>query len=97
MSEPTKIEYRIKPVTRYIVTRYEESDAGCSVRDFGDYSRTDDAHNIAYSLCSVEHKMLGWPVDDGRIQYPKQGLLVTDEVEALEIAERTILDQTSAA
>lgn len=84
MSNPAnflnKVEYRIKPITRYVVTRYEEGRdetieigpkdwSGTSER--GQYDNKDTAWEVAYALCQTEHAALGWPVGDERIQYPK--------------------------
>lgn len=84
MSNPSeilrKVEYRVKPITRYVVTRYEEghdesievgskSWAGPSTK--GQYENADVAFEVAYALCRAEHEQLGWPVADERIQYPR--------------------------
>lgn len=68
------IEYRVRPVTRYIVTRYERSASaqgqlGGSV-SLGEYDNGDTAYAVAYALCKAEHEHLGYPIGDERIQYP---------------------------
>jgi hypothetical protein len=75
-----KIEYRVRPVTRYMVTRYHEeklgegaaatSSGGVATR--GEYDNEDVAYAVAYALCRAEHERLGWPPGDERIQYPPQ-------------------------
>lgn len=66
-----KVEYRVRPVTRYIVTRYEstENSAGCD--PLGEFDNADTAQAVGYALCRAEHERLGWPLDDDRIQYPR--------------------------
>jgi hypothetical protein len=73
-----KIEYSIRPITRYIVTRYETSGPdengrgyGGSAQIGGEYSTAEGAYEVGYAVCKVEHERLGWPVDDDRIQYPQ--------------------------
>jgi len=67
-----KIEYKVRPITRYIVTRYHETDGGKTggTAERGQYDNTETAHEVAYALCKAEHEQLGWPIDDERIQYP---------------------------
>jgi len=67
-----KIEYRVRPVTRYFVTRYSESADGrtgdCS--EMGEYQSQHVAQEVGYALCKAEHERLGWPPGDERIKYP---------------------------
>lgn len=67
-----KIEYQVRPVTRFHVTRFEESASGSSgsVQDKGEYDNADLAHEVAYALCRDEHQRLGLHPGDERIQYP---------------------------
>lgn len=74
-TENIKIEYRVRKVERYIVTRWyrvERSDAtdesGCEER--GEFDHADTAYEVAYALARNEHQQHGWPVGDERIQYP---------------------------
>lgn len=74
----TKIEYRVRPVTRYIVTRYEEESTGiagqpitgASSTQYGEFDSHKEAYNVGYALCLAEHQRLGWPPGDERIRYP---------------------------
>jgi hypothetical protein len=76
--EMTKVEYRIRPVTRYVVTRYHEgvdrskgvacNAGGCEER--GEFKNADTAYAVGYALAKQEHQALGWPVGDERIIYP---------------------------
>ena len=67
-----KIEYRVVPVTRYVVTRYEQTADGGSVGERGEYGNNEIGFEVAYALCRAEHEALGWPVGDERIQYPRR-------------------------
>lgn len=68
-----KVEYKVREVTRYIVTRYESDDSQrtgtCQQR--GEYDNFDMAYNVAYALASLEHEKLGYPLGDERIIYPE--------------------------
>lgn len=65
-----KVEYRVRPVTRYIVTRFYDDgvNGGCGVK--GEYESEDVAYQVGYALAKAEHEILGYPVADDRIQYP---------------------------
>lgn len=65
-----QIEYRVKPVTRYIITRFARDGTGAGVSTMGEYDNGNLAYQVAYALCSDEHKRLGLPVGDERISYP---------------------------
>jgi hypothetical protein len=65
------IEYRVRPVTRYVVTRYEKVDEGSGgVRTLGEYDNQEVAQEVGYALCKAEHERLGWAPGDPRIIYP---------------------------
>lgn len=67
-----KIEYRIKPVTRYIVTRYESGDHSNGAEQIGnEYDTADVAYQVGYAVCALEHQRLGWEIGDERIRYPE--------------------------
>ena len=72
MSDLSKVEYRIVPTTRYIITKYtahEDGRAGGETR--GQYDNAEVVYEVAYALCKAEHDRLGWPAFDDRIQYPR--------------------------
>lgn len=70
------IEYRVRPVTRYVVTRFHSllvaggkgESVGSETR--GEYGDPNTAYEVGYALCKAEHDRLGWPIDDPRITYP---------------------------
>jgi len=73
MSE--QIEYRVRPVTRYIVTRFAALPAGGGGMSIGsetrgEYDNPNTAYEVGYALCKAEHERLGWPLNDPRITYP---------------------------
>ncbi|WP_136259370.1 hypothetical protein [Rhodanobacter lindaniclasticus] len=65
------IEYKVRPVTRYVVTRYEGNGKLGMCGQQGEFDNAETAHAVAYALCRAEHERLGWPVGDERIQYPQ--------------------------
>lgn len=68
----SKIEYRVRPVTRYVVTKHEKLDNGSgSLRTLGMYDNPDMAQEVAYALCQADHERLGYPPGDMRIIYPQ--------------------------
>jgi hypothetical protein len=65
-----KIEYRVRPVTRYVVTRWHDGE-GVGVEQKGEFDNFDTAYAVGYALCKHEHQELGYPPGDERVQYPK--------------------------
>ena len=64
------IEYRVRPVTRYVVTRYQSVDSCGSVETRGEFDNEQSAYDVAYALCKTDHERIGWPVGDDRVKYP---------------------------
>lgn len=67
------IEYRVRPVTRYIVTRFEAprpDTRAMGSSQHGEFDNFETAYAVGYALCKAEHDRLGWPPGDERIQYP---------------------------
>ena len=69
--ENRQIEYRVRTVTRYVVTRYESGEYANGVETKGEFDNDEIAHEVARALCKDEHQRLGWPIDDERIKYPE--------------------------
>ena len=65
-----KVEYRVRPVTRFIVTKYEEEGAAQSVQTMGEYDNQFVAQEVAYALCKADHERRGWAPGDPRMVYP---------------------------
>lgn len=90
--ELKRVEYRIKPVTRYIVTRFEAwnlpAGSNCAqadtthVAEQGEYANADMAWEVGYALAKQRHELIGWPLNDERIQYPRR----PGEVECIKVA-----------
>lgn len=66
------IEYKVRAVTRYVVTRFEQQDRSSGSSGCGEFDNFDTAYAVGYALCKAEHDRLGWPVGDERIRYPAQ-------------------------
>lgn len=71
MTDPMLIEYRVKTVTRYIVTRHVSEQNGGSTEQRGEYHNAELAYNVAYALAKDEHERRGWKPGDLRMRYPK--------------------------
>jgi len=74
-----QISYRVRPVTRYVVTRYDaEYDRATSSGSTGfstqrgEFDNFETAYAVAYALCKKEHDDSGLPPGDERFQYPEQ-------------------------
>jgi len=66
-----KIEYKVRPVTRYVVTKYEnDCEGSASSGCLGEYDNGQLAYEVAYALARAEHQRLGFPPGDMRIIYP---------------------------
>lgn len=88
MSE--RIEYKVKPVERYIITRYhgdDESGAG-RVTERGIHSSPHVAYEVAYALAKLDHERLGYPLDDERIQYPRHPHGLDEEAQSVFLPSR---------
>jgi hypothetical protein len=68
-----KLEYRVVPVTRYVITRYvEQADGSAASSPRGEFDNADQAYETAYALCKLEHEHhTDIPAFDDRVQYPK--------------------------
>ena len=84
-----KIEYRVKPVTRYIVTRCELGEYANSVSQVGgEYDTAEVAYQVGYAVCRIEHEKLGWPMDDDRMQYPRDIAEIASPIDAATIPRK---------
>lgn len=77
MEDLHRIEYRVRPITRYVVTRSYAGEHYAGDGDMGEYANKDVAFEVATALCKAEHQRLGWPIDDLRIVYPEREESVT--------------------
>ncbi|MEH6743891.1 hypothetical protein [Hyphomonas sp.] len=65
-----KVEYRVREIKRFIITRYHEIEDVGSVESKGTYDNEQTAYDVAYALCKEEHGRAGTPPDDPNFQYP---------------------------
>lgn len=66
-----KVEYKVRPVTRFVVTRFEDG-AGSSIK--GEFDSADVAYEVGYALAKEEHERLGLPIGSMDIIYPQHPL-----------------------
>ena len=67
-----KVQYQVRTVSRFVVTRYEESDdarTGAS-ETRGEYDNADVAFEVAYALCKSEHDASDEDVGSMNFIYP---------------------------
>lgn len=74
-----EVEYRVIPVTRYIVTVFQRADGKACVGECGEFNNEHLAAEVAHALGKAHHESLGWPRDDERITYPSLPLPPTDD------------------
>lgn len=66
------IEYRVKPVTRYIVTRHDATNPPGSVRQIGgEHDNAEVAYQVGYALARQEAENLCYGPGDMRLIYPR--------------------------
>lgn len=67
-----KIEYKVRKVTKFIVTRYEENDSGNvgSSTQHGEFDNEETAYAVGYALAQADQTRLEIPLGDTRIMFP---------------------------
>jgi hypothetical protein len=70
MQVGAEIEYRVRPVTRYIVTSFRHRNGTTGSRQHGEFDNEETAYQVGYALAKSDHEREGWPIDDPRIRYP---------------------------
>lgn len=68
----TQVEYRVRPVTKFIVTRSEQGRNCGSVETRGQYENAEVAYQVAYALCKAEHDKSGEPTGSMSFIYPQE-------------------------
>ena len=69
-----KVQYQVRTVSRFVVTRYEESDdarTGAS-ETRGEYDNAEVAFEVAYALCKAEHDKSGEEPGSMNFIYPER-------------------------
>lgn len=61
------VEDRVRPVTRHIVTRFED---GVGSKQIGEYASAEVAHDVGHALCDAERVKAGEPLDSAAFVYP---------------------------
>ncbi len=70
-----KVEYKVREIKRYVVTRYHQDGKLAGVESKGEYDNYQIAYEVGYALAKAEHERLGYPVADMRIIYPEFNLV----------------------
>ncbi len=67
------IEYKVRPVTRYVVTRYEQEDVGAKGTSEvkGEFDNASTAYEVGYALCKEEHIRSGKAIGHEDFRYPE--------------------------
>jgi hypothetical protein len=65
------VEFRVRKVERYIVTRYEHNGRSGGVATIGEYASEDTAMAVGYALCKAEHERSGEPIGSMKFIYPE--------------------------
>lgn len=64
------IQYSVRPITRYIITRYHADGDAAGVETKGEYDSARVAYEVAYALCKAEHDAAKTEPDDMNFIYP---------------------------
>ena len=64
------VEFKVRKVTKYIVTRYESDGRTGSSTQHGTHDSGETAYHVAYALCKAEHDRSGEPVGSMNFIYP---------------------------
>ena len=80
-----KVEYRVKKIERYIVTRHFEGVSGRTggTEQKGEYENPDIAYEVGYALAKQEHDALGWDVGDERFTYPNRPCIANGSISTI--------------
>lgn len=68
-----KIEYKVRPVTRFVVTKYSEGIPvdGCAQSECkGEFDNPVVAYQVAYALAKEDQSRHGFDLGDERIIFP---------------------------
>lgn len=69
------IEYRVKRVERFIVTRHEDTGSTGSTRQIGkEFDGFDTAFEVGYALAKADQERLGLAEDDMGVIFPSRSL-----------------------
>lgn len=68
---PKKIEWSVRPITRYQVIRYVETDSSAGTSQHGTFDNAEVAYEVGYALAESDRVRFDIPLGDDRVQYPK--------------------------
>ena len=75
-----KVEYKVRPVTRYVVTKYTQSSQSTSSENLGEFPNVGRANMVAHSLAETEqfadevyYKLFSHEYDE--TEYENNGLI----------------------
>lgn len=66
------VEFRVRPVTRFVITRYERDGMAAASRMCGEYESEDLAYDIGYALARQTREDMGEPVGSERVIFPQR-------------------------
>lgn len=66
-----EIEYRVRPVTRYIVTRFEGDERGGSSSEIGTYPSEETAYHVGYALAKADMERQASVINAKRVIFPE--------------------------
>jgi hypothetical protein len=64
------VEFRVKEIKRYIVTRHEDNGTTGGTTQIGEYASGETAYQVGYAMCRHEHNASGEPVESMNFIYP---------------------------
>ena len=67
---PDFIEYRVREVPRFILTRFESTDGNGVSKVVAEFANADEAREVGHALAFKEREALDWPPGDDRIRFP---------------------------
>lgn len=78
-----KVEYKVRKIERFIVTRYTTDGRIGTSTQHGIFDSEPIALAVGYALCKAEHDISGEPIDSMNFIYPTA---LDDSVPAIEAA-----------
>lgn len=66
-----KIEYKVRPVTRFVVTRYCENGHDKDSISKGEFDNFQTAYSVAYALAEHDRSLNGFDLGDEHVIFPE--------------------------
>jgi len=64
------IEYRVRPVTRYIVTRFESEDRMGASSSCGEFDREDEALRVGFAAAKMDQEHYRFDHNQAEVIFP---------------------------